>query len=73
LPPNAVSGWPLVKAEQHYPFAPVLLQDLRHDYRLLPVPVLGVGTLVLAVEAARLLPSRRRCGGAQILTFHMTD
>jgi hypothetical protein len=38
------------------------------------VPVLGVGTLALAVEAAcGFSPSRRRCGGAQILTFHMTD
>ena len=60
----------MAKAEQRSPFAPAPLQDLPHYYGLLrPCAPLRYSR-PRGWSRLRLVPSRRRRDGAQVLTFH---
>jgi hypothetical protein len=65
-----VSSWPMAKAEQRSPFAPALLQGLPHYWGLLRPCAPHRYSRPRGWSRLRLLPSRRRRDGAQVLMFH---
>src|SRR5215469_4609682 len=64
------SSWPVAKAEQRSPFAPVPLQGLQRYYGLLRPCAPRRYSRPRGWSRLRLVPSRRRRDEGQVLTFH---
>ena len=64
-----LAGWPRADPGLHGPFAPAPLQDLHRDHGLSPPLRPALGTLPLAVSAARGPPSRVQQGRIALTTW----
>src|SRR5208337_4646890 len=63
-------SWPVASVEQCSPFAPAPLQDLHHYYGLLRPCAPHRYSRPHGFSRLRLVASRHRRNGAQVLTFH---